>query len=69
MIYYYMIRLEQLLGDFIKQFLGLFQRLLTGTKFSLAHKNLMNLFMTIIIDFKLFLKKILIFLQMLIPPG
>lgn len=29
----------------------------------------MNLFMTIIIDFRLFLRKILIFLQMLIPPA
>ena len=30
-----------------------------GTKFSLVHTNLMNLFMTIIINFRLFLKKIL----------
>ena len=58
-----------MLGDFIKQFLGLFQSLLIGTKFRFAHKNLMNLFMTTTVDFRLFLKKILVFLQMLIPPG
>ena len=61
-----MVRLRQSLGDFIKKFLGIFQSLLIGTKFRLAHKNLMNLFITIVINFRLFLKKILVFLQMLI---
>lgn len=54
--------MEQILGPF-------FQSLLTGTKFSLAHKNLMNLFMTITSDFGLFLKKILVFFWMLILLG
>ena len=43
---------------------GIFQMLLIATKFRLARtKALMNLFMVITIDLK-----ILIFLQMLIPP-
>lgn len=63
-----MIGLWQSLDDVIRQFRGLPQNLFTRTKFRLVHKNLMNLFMTITIDFRLFLKKILGFLQMLIPP-
>ena len=54
--------------QFIEQFPGFFQTLLIGTKFRFANKNLMNLYMTITIDFRLFLKKILVFLQMLILP-
>ena len=57
-----MIRLKLSLGDFIKQFLRFFQNLLIGTKFRLAHKNLMNMFMTITTNFRLILKKILAFL-------
>ena len=63
-----MIMLRQLLGDFNKQFLGLFQSLLIRTKFRFEHKNLTSLFMTITINFRLFLKKILVFLQMMILP-
>ena len=66
---YYMVRLRQKLGSLIRQFLGLFGRLLIETKFRLAYKNLINLFMNITINFRLFLKKILVFLQMLVPPG
>ena len=58
-----------MLGDFIEQFLGLFQSLLIGIKFRLAHKNLMNVFMIITLNFRLFLRKILVFLQMLSPHG
>lgn len=36
-----------MLGDFMGQFLQLFQSLLIGTKCRLAHSNLMNLFVTI----------------------
>ena len=61
-------RLRQSLSDFIKQSLGLFQILLTRIKFRFVHKNMMNLFMTITTDFKLFKKTILVFLHMLIPP-
>ena len=57
-----------MLRFFIEQFLGHFQSLLIGTEFRLAQKNLMKLFMTVVIDFRLLLKKILVFLQMLIPP-
>ena len=59
-----MIRLEEWLGDLTELVLGLFQSPLIGTKLRLAYKYLMNLFMTITIDFRLFLKKILVFLQM-----
>ena len=38
-----------------------------GTKLMLTYKHLMNLFIAIIINFGLFLKKILVFFQMLIP--
>ena len=64
-----MIRLGQSLGDFIEQFLGLSQSPLIGTKFRLVHNNQTNPFMTIIIDFRLFLKTSLASLQMLIPLG
>ena len=40
-----------------------------GTKFRLAHKNLMNLLKAITINLILFLKKILVFLQKLILSG
>ena len=63
----YMIRLWQSLSDLTSQFLVLFQSLLIRTKFTLSHKNLMNQFMTIRIHSRLFLKKFLIFLQMLFP--
>lgn len=63
----YVIRLERSLSNFTGQFLGLFQSLLMGTKFRLVHKSVMNRFMTVIIDFRLFSKKILVFFQMLIP--
>ena len=46
-----------MLGNFIGQFLGLFQNLLIRTKFRIAHKNLISLFMSIIIDFRLFFKE------------
>lgn len=42
-------------GDFIKQFLELFQRLLIRTKFKVPDKNLKNLFINVIISFRLFL--------------
>lgn len=42
--------------------------MLIGTQFKLAHKNLVNLFMTVTTNVILFLKKILAFLQMF-PPG
>lgn len=65
-----MIRPGQLLGDFTEQFLGIFQSLLIGTEFRLYTKHLMNLFMTTVINFRSLLKKILVFLQMLIfYPG
>ena len=48
----YTISLRQSLGDFIRQFLRLFQSLLIETKFRLAHKNLINLRITITIDFR-----------------
>ena len=60
--------LRQALSDFIKKFLELFQSMVIGTKFRPAHKSLMNIVMIVTIDFSLFLKKMLIFLQMLIPP-
>ena len=44
-----MIKLGQSLGNFMEQFLGLFQSLLIGTKCKLANKNLMNFFMIITI--------------------
>lgn len=56
-----------ILSVVFEQFLGLFQSPLIGTEFSLTHKNLMNLFMTTTTDF-IFLKNILDFPQMLIPP-
>ena len=62
----YMIRLRQSLSGFMGQFLQLFQSLLIGIKCKLIHNTLMNLFMTIPIDFRSFLKKILVFFQMLI---
>lgn len=62
-----MTRLGQTPGNFIEQFLGFFQRVLIGTKFRLAHKNLRNLFVTITIDFR-FLSTMLVFLQVLILP-
>ena len=68
MLTYCTIKLGQLPGDLIKQFLGLFNNMLIRTKFRLAHKNMMNLFVIIIIDFRSFLKKILVFLQMLSLP-
>ena len=45
-----MIRLGKFLGDFIVQVLGFFQRLLIREKFTLDHKNPLNLFMTITIS-------------------
>ena len=69
MLTYYTIKLGQLLGNFMEQLLGLLQSLLIAAKFRFAQKNQMNLFMTITIDFRLLLKKILVFLQMFIPPG
>lgn len=62
----YMTRLRQSLSGFMGQFLQLLQSLLIGIKCKLIHNNLMNLFMTIPIDFRLFLKKILVFFHMLI---
>ena len=56
-----------MIGDFIEQFLELFSSLLIRTKYKFAHRNLLKLFIIFIIDFRLFLKKILVFLQMLIP--
>ena len=47
-----------MLDDFIQKFLGLFQSLLIGTKFRIAHNSL-NLFISMTIDFRLFLRKIL----------
>ena len=55
-----------MIGDFIEQFLELFSSLLIRTKYKFAHRNMLNLFMIFIIDFRLFLRKILAFLQMLI---
>ena len=52
----YTISLRQSLGDFIRQFLRLFQSLLIATKFRLVHKNPISLFMTRTIDFRKFLK-------------
>lgn len=40
----------------------LFRSRMTGTKFRLAHKSLMNLFAIIMMDSKLTLKKVLVFL-------
>lgn len=40
-----------------------------GTKFRFACKNLMNLFMVISFNFRLFLRKFLVFLGMLNPLG
>ena len=48
--------------EITKHLQSLFLSLLTETKLRLAHKRLMNLFMTITIDSTLSLKKILIFL-------
>ena len=64
-----MIRLGQSRGNFMEQFLVLFQSLLIGTKYKLANKNLMNFFKTITIHFGMLLKEILVFLQILIPLG
>lgn len=64
-----MTRLVQSLGNFIGQFLGLSYSLLIGAKFRIAHKSTMKLFMAVIIDFRLFSKKSLVFLLMLIPLG
>lgn len=50
----YMIRLRLPFGNFIQQFLGLFQCLLIGTKFKFAQKNLRKLFMNITINFAFF---------------
>ena len=50
-----MIQAQAIVSDIFGQFLGLFQSPLIGIKFSLEHKNLMNLFMTTTIDFRLFL--------------
>ena len=47
-----------MLGDFIKQFTELFQSLLFGREFRLAHKNWMNLFMTTTINFRLLKKEL-----------
>ena len=56
------------IANFNEQFLGIFQSLLIGRNFRFAHKYLTNLFMIITINFRLFLKKILVLLKMLIPP-
>ena len=48
----------EILRDFLKRVIG--------TKFRLAHKNLTNLFRNI--NLRLFLKKILVLLQMLSQP-
>lgn len=45
-----------------KQLQWLFQSLLIRIKFRLAHKNLMNMFITITINFGLFSMKFLVFL-------
>ena len=58
---YHMIRLKQPVGEFIGQFLGLFQCLSILTKFKLAHEDMMNLFINITINFRLFLRKIPVF--------
>lgn len=55
-----MIRTEKLIDDFIRQFLGLSQRLLIVRKPRLAHKNHIYLLMIdlpITTDFILFLKE------------
>ena len=64
-----MIQLWQLLGDSMEQFLRFLKSLLIRTKFRLAYENVMTLFITITIDFRLLLKKILGFLRVLISPG
>ena len=51
---------RQLLSEALSP--GLFQSLLIGTKFRLPHKKLMNVFITTLINFRLFLKTILVFL-------
>ena len=56
-----------MIGDFIEQFLELFSSLLIRTKYKFVHRHMLKLFIIFIIDFRLFLKKILVFLQMLIP--
>ena len=61
-------RLRLLLGNFMEQFLPLFRNLLFEIKIGLPHKNLTKLLMNITIYFRMFLRKILVFLQMLIPP-
>lgn len=65
----YMIRLMKLLNIFIRQFLGLSQSLLIGIKFRLTHKDYINLSMIIIINFRLFSKKTLDYIEMLILHG
>lgn len=59
-------KLENLLKNYTKQFLRLSQSLLIEAIFRLAHKSLVNPLMTITINFRSFLRKILVFLQMLI---
>lgn len=53
----------------MEQFLRFLKSLLIRTKFRLAYENVMTLFITITIDFRLLLKKILGFLRVLISPG
>lgn len=56
-------------GNFLKQSLGLFYSLLTGAKFKLAPKNLIGMFMNVTTNFRIVLKKILVFIQIFILPG
>lgn len=52
---------QAIASNFIKQVLGIFWNLMIGAKFRLSRKNLTNQFMLTILDFRLFLKKILVF--------
>lgn len=52
-------KLENLVENYTKQFLRLSQILLIREKFRLAHKSLMNPFVSIIVDFRLFLREML----------
>ena len=60
------VHVEAIVRQHYQAFLMLFQSLLIEEKFRFAHRNLMKLFITNTINFRFFLKKILVFL-MLIP--
>ena len=63
-----MIRLEQLLVSFNEQFLGLFQSLLVDKKIQACTRK-SDEFMTINIDFRLFLKKNWVFRSSLVAQS